>query len=270
MKSGEYIVMVMTGGGCGSANIKVKNDYIEIEPANANYGSIVNDQMMNLTGFGGSAPALLKNFGNKLGLSANEIETLVKTGNARIVFSMPGEEIQLKKIDDAEAVNVLLKTGSYKKTEGNGETITLKLRENESTEANKTRINAMKYALNLYIEAVATIGFNKINESANVLILVGPLALGIERYVRQNPEEFNHKKLQDLIMGRILETQNPSAKNLIIENDFKVICDPSIKVESGSQGAYPIFDKETEVIGSEVRRNWVRVPIKALESINIS
>lgn len=239
LKEGDYIMGVMTGGGFGSVDIKVKNNNVEFETSESssyiagNYD--VYDDIMNIVNETLSKDNAKEDFANsKSNIYKNlkdNIQILGKLGrqgvNVKSHIATFCKEIErpdllklLQDIGDARIIEMNRLCVSEKDTE-----LLAKLRElkddfteiesttdgkiafelNESNFKEGVLKNARNASVNAYANAISLISINKINDCINKVVLLGPFAHGVNQYVKNHSEDFGGAKdLPELIKNKII------------------------------------------------------------------
>lgn len=259
---GFYAVAVQTGGGFGSVNIKVKNsDNVDIETDECSHDLFHDHKTLTekrLGKLGASTGSIIENFAQKLGITKEEdIKALIKTGMAQITTQ---SEIKLNKEKDKDAIKVLEKTGLYKIDDGKTETVTLKVKRNEMYKFNK----ASEFAVKAYANALTIHAITRINRGANLYILSGPLAMGLNKTIKEKPEIYNAKDLRGLIL-RLIDKRvgNDVTCNILRKaHGFDVVCDESMSVDNNTSGGALLLADNTSTFAR--RGEWMTIPIKEL------
>lgn len=238
LNEGDYVMGVMTGGGFGSVDIKVKKDVVEFETSESssyiagNYAAYdkMADIVESTVKSDNPLAALdeLKADNNKK--LKTDIQVLGKLGRQGVnVKSHIGSfcsEIGrkdlfklLQAIGDARIVEMNRLCVSEKDTELLNQLRSLKNEfiEIESTTDGKiafelneeffgaeTLRKARTTAVNDYANSVSLISINKINDCVNKVVLLGPFAHGVNQYVKTHSEDFDGAKdLPELIIRKI-------------------------------------------------------------------
>ena len=240
LKEGDYIMGVMTGGGFGSVDIKIKNNSAEFETSESSsyvagnfeaYDKIAGmiDGTLNS---GSPREALEKIKENRYKFLKDNVQLLGKLGrqgvNVKSHIETFCNEIGrpdliglLQAIGDARIVEMNRLCVSEKDTELLERLRSLKddFREIESTTDGKiafelredgnfdkeTLKNGRTVAVNAYANAISLISINKINDCVNKVVLLGPFAHGVNQYVKTHSEDFDGAKdLPELIRNKIL------------------------------------------------------------------
>ena len=238
LKEGDYVMGVMTGGGFGSVDIKVKNNNVEFETSESssyiagNYAAY--DTIAELINFvlnsedSQRAFDTLKKHNNKK--LREKIQVLGKLGRQGVnVKSHIGTfctEIGrkdlfklLQAVGDARIVEMNRMCVSEKDTELLDKIRSLKdefveiesttdgkiaFKMNEDYFGNDVLKNARTVAVNDYANSISLISINKINDCVNKVVLLGPFAHGVNQYVKTHSEDFDGAKdLPELIMKKI-------------------------------------------------------------------
>ena len=238
LKEGDYIMGVMTGGGFGSVDIKVKANNIEFETSESSSYIAGNYAMYNKvanivrTTLDSDNPVqkleeLTENNNKKL---KEDIPVLGKLGRQGVnVKSHIGSfctEIGrkdlfrlLQAVGDARIVEMNRMCVSIKDTELLEKIRSLKdeFIEIESTSDGKVAFemnedffgaeklkNARTVAVNDYANSISLISINKISDCINKVVLLGPFAHGVNQYVKMHSEDFEGAKdLPELIIQKI-------------------------------------------------------------------
>ena len=238
LKEGDYIMGVMTGGGFGSVDIKVKSNAIEFETSESSsyiagnyavYDGIVDiiDSTIN-----SEKPIEklkeLKSDNNKI--LKDNIQVLGKLGRQGVnVKSHIGSfctEIGrkdlfklLQSVGDARIVEMNRMCVSEKDKELLDKIRQYKDEFNEIESTNDGKVafemnekffgadilkKARTVAVNDYANSISLISINKINDCVNKVILLGPFAHGVNQYVKTHSEDFDGAKdLPELIIKKI-------------------------------------------------------------------
>ena len=238
LKEGDYVMGVMTGGGFGSVDIKVKNHIVEFETSESSsyvagnydvYSEITDliTEMHNANSFDDVILQLKANNYKKL---KDDLQILGKLGrqgvNVKSHIATFCKELDrpdllklLQDIGDARIVEMNRLCVSEKDTELLAQLRALKddFTEIESTtdgkiafELNKDKFdpellkNARNTAINAYANAISLISINKINDCVNKVVLLGPFAHGVNQYVKNHSADFDGAKdLPELIKNKI-------------------------------------------------------------------
>ncbi len=238
LKEGDYVMGIMTGGGFGSVDIKVKSNLIEFETSESSsyiagnyavYDGIVDimNSTINSENPVGKLDELKAN-NNKI--LKDNIQVLGKLGRQGVnVKSHIGSfctEIGrkdlfklLQSVGDARIVEMNRMCVSEKDKE-----LLDKIRqykdefiEIESTNDGKVAFQlnedffgadvlkkARTVAVNDYANSISLISINKINDCVNKVVLLGPFAHGVNQYVKTHSEDFEGAKdLPELIIKKI-------------------------------------------------------------------
>ena len=238
LHEGDYIMGVMTGGGFGSVDIKVKPNAIEFETSESSsytsgnysvYNKIASlfDTILNSGNPVEMFNELIADNNKKL---KNEIQVLGKLGRQGVSVKSHirafCEEIGrndlfklLQAVGDARIVEMNRMCVSKNDTELLEKIRSYKdeFEEIESTTDGKTAFElneeffgadllkrARTTAVNDYANSVSLISINKINDCLNKVVLLGPFAHGVNQYVRTHSEDFDGAKdLPELIIKKI-------------------------------------------------------------------
>jgi|GEM_PF-5494788 len=262
-KEGFYAVGVMTGGGFGSVNIQVLDKkYMQIQTSESSHNLAMDTKKNTFTRLGklgASTKGILENYARAMDIKdETSINALIKTGNARIATE---NRIELDNKKDEDAINVLKGSKYYNVTNQDKTTTTLQI----NKYGMETFRTARKEAIAEYIDTVAQHAITKINEGANLLVLTGPLALGLNKTVASNPEDFGRNTLRELIFDRIdyYIKDDLTCQQLRKAHNFDLVCDDSVKLADNTAGGAALLDDKTRIITR--RGEWIIIPIDALK-----
>ncbi len=239
LKEGDYIMGVMTGGGFGSVDIKVKNNYAEFETSESSsyvagnyevYDKIsgIIDKTLNSSDPTKLLESYKENHYQKL---KDNLQILGKLGRQGVNVKSHIETF-CKEIERPDLLKLLQAAGDARIVEMNRLCVSEKdsellekfralkddFTEIESTTDGKIAFelnenvlgkeklkNARTTAVNAYANAVSLISINKINDCVNKVVLLGPFAHGVNQYVKTHREDFNGAKdLPELIKHKII------------------------------------------------------------------
>lgn len=279
LHEGDYIIGLMSGGGFGSVDIKVKNKNVEIETSESS-SDIIPDPRKHIAEklgrCGASVKSHITNFVEYAGLAKTDTDSstkieqlLLEAGDSRVVVD---NEIHVNSSNE----DLIAKFDSdkrFKRLSSNDRETVFKI--DASEELEETMRKARIETINEYASTVAFFAINKINYCANKLIIVGPFAHGLDSYIKEHPTEFEDKKatnLSELIYGNI--TQNiqdltiESTGNLLDLYGFQVICDSTINFRDNTYAGYAMSDNHVTFV--ENRGSWFSIPLKTLKDIPVA
>lgn len=269
-----YAVAVMTGGGFGSVNIKSKTSSdknlkteVEIEASESSHDLVPDINTDNgqvtikrLGKVGATVPCVIENFAKTLGIQDQaDLKTIAGTGCAKMATE---ERFKLNNKIDQKAIDALVKTGLYREVEVQGNETVL-----EVTNSQGKFKEARKKAIDKYADTVALHAITKINEAANLIILTGPLANGINNAIVKNSSDFEANSLSKLVMKKIDKyVGDDNTCNILRKKlNFEIICDDYFKIDDNTAGAPALRHPKTTISGNDDRADWVTVPISALK-----
>lgn len=246
-KEGFYGAIFMTGGGFGVCYIEHKGDNVEIKTSESGHNSSISPNM-SLEKYGASAPALIHNYAKALNLDKEDLKKFMNLGNAMFTTDYP---VRLK----SEQADLLLKTGLFEVVENSGDKVGIALK-GVTKQAHDV---ASKTAVETYIRSLAQLAASKVNEGVNSIILTGPLAKGINKYINDNPELFCNQNLEKLITDETKSFLDETGKTMANLYDFRIISD--IDIKDNTVGGNLLLDGK--FIGDK-RGNWFSLPVNAL------
>lgn len=303
LKEGDYIMGVMTGGGFGSVDIKVKNHNVEFETSESSsyiagnyelYDSFA--ELLDKTARNEDAEFLnlLKKDNNKylkdnfqilgklgrqgvnvrshIGTFCSEIgrkdlfKLLQAVGDARIV------EMNRMCVSEKDS-ELLNRIRSYKDEFIEIESTTdgkIAFEMNENFFGKDVLKKARTVAVNDYANSISLISINKINDCVNKVVLLGPFAHGVNQYVKTHSEDFGGAKdLPELITNKIKTNIDekhvdlPSTQKLMQLYNFEIICDKDLNISDNTAGGNLFLDKNFKFIPN--RGSWFSVPLGTLK-----
>lgn len=260
---GFFATAIHPGGGFGAADIRVKRGgKVAIqtnESGHDYYYDPKTGKEIRLGKMGVSVGSAIENFATKLGVDPDGVKALMATGNAQMTTQ---KQFKLKTKNDDEAINALLKTEAYEIVSKNSESTILKVKSSEIQrfeQASKEAAESFAYALSRH--AIA-----KINQGANLYNISGPLGMGINNRIAENPGLFGGaKNLPELITRMIASKNDETCNDLIKSNKFIITCEEALNISDNTLGgAIMAADKN---LSFERRGEWVEISMKALKSI---
>lgn len=260
---------VMTGGGYGSVDIKVADDKnVIIETSESSHNLSIDKETKTIERIGklgASKNSIIENFAEKMGYSSpRQIDFLCKTGNAMMVTQ---EKIKLDKENHSQAINIFTQYGDYNIVDDDGKEVTLELNSSDPNTL-KTFKDARKYAVEEYADAIAQSAIPKVNAGFNLMILTGPMAIGLDKTIKENQGEFEQPSLSDMVMSKLDSYigHDYTCKKLMEAHNFKVVCDNEFNIPDNTEGGEEFLkDKKGTYNNMD---ELITVPIKELKKSN--
>ena len=286
LKEGDYLMGIMTGGGFGSVDIKVKDDKVEIETSeSSNYltASPSGGKLDKIGRLGVSVKSHIGHYCDTLGLpelaeGSDLRKAMIASGDARIVAD---NVMFLKTKQDGELIEIFENSPLFEVVSRDSEKTVVKMVDDDpefAAKMKKARIDSIKD----YAEAISFISINKINDCMNKVVLFGQFAHGLNRYIQAHPEEFvvpedkkvdlngkehNINGLADLVKyevsKRIDEVDLPSTRRLSNLYEFDVICDPEINFSNNTYAGDILLNPELKFTSN--RGSWFSVPLSVIQ-----
>ena len=238
LNEGDYIMGVMTGGGFGSVDLKVRNGIVNFETSESssyvagNYRmyETVSDIMEEIAKSDNPVQEIEKMRSNNNEIIKERIQVLGKLGRQGVnvkshigtfcsEIGRPDLFNLLKAVGDARIVEMNRMCVSEKDIELIEQIRSMPdiFREIESTTDGKIAFElneenfgkdvlkrARTVAVNEYANALSLICINKIDDCVNKVVLLGPFAHGINHYVKTHSADFNGvKDLPELVERKI-------------------------------------------------------------------
>ena len=303
LNEGDYVMGVMTGGGFGSVDIKVKNGQVEFETSESSSYIAGNYALYDsMAGFiekvvNSGNPAILdmikkdnnkflkENFQilGKLGRQGVNVKSHIGTFCSEI--GRPDLFKLLQSVGDARIVEMNRMCVSEKDVEILEKLRSLKneFKEIESTTDGKIAFemnenffgkevlkNARTVAVNEYANSISLISINKINDCINKVVLLGPFAHGVNQYVKNHGEDFGGvKDLPELIIKKIQTNIDekhvdlPSTEKLMRLYNFEVICDNELNISDNTAKGELFLDPKFKF--AKNRGSWFSIPLNNLK-----
>lgn len=259
LKDGFCMTAIHPGGGYGDVDIDVRGKLVNIRTNEIGHDykhNILTGKPERLGAMGASVPSLLNNYAQQIGITNKEdIDIIKKTGVGEMATS---PHVRLNNKDCAKAIEILLQTGLYEQI-GHGPDNTLLSIKNEAME---TYNNATKYAANSFANNIAVASIPKIAKSNQLVVLSGPMTMGINESIINAPELYGAKDLRELAFKYIAE--NTKGDETIADNigKFDIICDKRVSVKNNTPGGEKLLTRNRKVIIHPNRGQWLDLPLK--------
>ena len=266
LKEGDYIMGIMTGGGFGSVDIKVKHGMVEVETSESSSyltHDFINHKMEKLGRMGVSVKSHIGRFMDTIGMQ-EMLPVVLKAGDARIVTN---NEIHINN-SNMELIDELLQDPRFRIKTMDEENTIIELDESNPKFVEKMKTSRSE-AVNNYADSVSLIAVNKINDCLNKIVLVGPFAHGVNKHIKENQNIYKAKDLPDLInqkiKKRIKDVDLPSSDGLKKLYNFEVICDDSINFPNNTFAGDALLDENLSFVPN--RGSWMDIPLQTLKSL---
>lgn len=261
---GFYAAIVQTGGGFGAMDVKVKdNSSVDIETDECGHDMYYDENTnkeIRLGAMGASAGCVITNYANKMGIfDEDRIKALKDTGLAQLATQ---SEIKLSNKKDGAAIEVLTKTGRYEIIDEKSESTTLRVKDSYLQRFKE----ASSFAINAYAYALSRHAISKINRGVNLYVVSGPLALGLDSTIKNDPENYGAEGMADLItkfIDKRVKNDNTCAR-LRQHHGFEVVCDKSLSVDNNTSGGALLLSGSVNTFRR--RGEWMGVPINSLKN----
>lgn len=268
--------VVHCGGGWGAATVDaLEDDLLMIRTSESGhdiYYDYKTKKPIRLGAMGASVPSVIENYAKKLGVTnADEIKALQATGFAHMATQ---KQLDLSTEGHKNAIDILLKTGAYKIENKGPEITTLKVKDlDKFNKASRTAIKA-------FADTVAQFGISRINRGFNILLVSGPLAMGLDTKLKEEPIKVKSKdasgkqivvtahNMQEAIWARINKytaTDN-TVKLYIKEKNFEIVCDKALSVVDNNEGGAFFLSGETKTLAK--RGEIIVVPKGVLKDLS--
>lgn len=262
---GFFAAVVQTGGGFGAVDVKLMDDSkINIETNECGhdiYLNILNGKKQRLGDMGASTKNIIRNFAEKLNITdKSDVKSLVLTGLGQLATE---QEIRLNNVKDEDAIKILTNSGIYNIMKKDSQGTVLRVLPERLKEFNE----ASKYAIHSYANAIAAYAITRINRGANLFVLSGPLAMGLNDTIKNNSEKFEAENLKELILKYIdlNDELDETRINLAKYNKFEIVCDRALSVTNNTLGGSLFLSEKIKTFSR--RGEWMQVPLKVFKSI---
>ena len=266
LNEGDYIMGIMTGGGFGSVDIKVKHGLVEVETSESSSyltHDFINNKMEKLGRLGVSVKSHISRFMDTIGMQ-EMLPVVLKAGDARIVTN---NEIHVNN-SNVELLDELLQDPRFRVKSMDEENTIVELDESNPKFVQKMKASRVE-AVNNYADSVSLIAVNKINDCLNKIILVGPFAHGVNKHIKNNQNIYGAKDLPDLINQkiekRIKDVDLPSSEGLKQLYNLEIICDDKINFPNNTFAGDALLDKDLNFVAN--RGSWMDIPLETLKSL---
>jgi hypothetical protein len=241
---GHHLVLNMTGGGCGVADIMHKGDHVELKATELGHQPR-NDRGETIEAGSASVPALLNHFSKALKLTKTE-QAAITGAKAALNF---------------DTFRTIAPHISHEQHQ-----------------------SAVYAAVDPYLTDLARILNLKLLEGANAAVLTGPVNQATQAFVNANPDRFqpelaefealiatengrgarptlwkdgDQNPFQKVLLTRLWSQASPVGKSQICTNRFHIRTD--IHAADNTAGGPQL--RHASLIGGDVRSNWVKLPL---------
>lgn len=251
LEPGTSHTVVMTGGGCGIAQIQVfDKGQVLVQGSGSNFLSEAG-KTLRISDMGASVKATLEEFSKYIGIPEKDTKDVVNSGVGELVIN---EEVTLKKTAANEKLKkVLEKTNKYI-IENSAEKISLKIKPEFINDFQFARIES----INKYATALARFIPMRLVEGVNNLIVTGPFAFAIDDCLKEN----YHSSIEKLIHQKFTPYNTDEYKAMMATNQFKIICDKTKFAVSNNTDCSETL-RFTRTMGE--RRNWLMVDLNGFK-----
>jgi len=260
---GFYAVVVQTGGGFGSVGLEfIDDEHLQIKTSECGHDLVFDPAtgtQKRLGALGASTKSVISNYAKMIGINNDkDIATLIKTGKAEMSTK---KCLKLCTSSNQEAIQLLIKNGIYNIKNQNAETTTLEVKNLTAFEDGSTA------AIHAYADTIADHAITKINRGANLFVLSGPLAMGLNDRIMEDPKLFGDeiKDMRDLVFSKInaLVGNDGTCNRLRENNNFNIVCDKSMSVADNTHGGSLLLAGKTSNFAR--RGEWITVSTKTLK-----
>lgn len=265
LPEGSHYAVVITGGGCGVANIRnikdgefIKDNIAMIDATGSSY--FTNERgLVKIAHAGASASKLIDAFCKNMGMRKDEVDDIVKCGIGQVVTS---EVFRIpQNAQGAKLKELLLSVKGSVPADAdkpNGELVYKNMYilhdENNLKVADEFHFifeEARKAAISDYTDSIAKFAVMKENESANGLIVTGPLAFALDKALIKHEDS----SISKMITQKVFARYNTHELDKISEsNKFRVICNPEFSLSDNTEARGLAFDAK---LAGNSRSNWL-------------
>lgn len=214
---GKNYTVIMTGGGCGIAQINClgleNGQYATITGAGSNYLSDA-DKSVRVSDIGASVKATLGEFCNRLSFNEKISGEVIDAGFGELILN---DNFMLKRGSNSEKLmHALSQTGKYD-IKQKGDEIYFQVKPEALKMFDKARVKT----IGKYARAIARFLPGKLAEGINGLILTGPFAFAIDDCLREKYDS----SISETIMDEFTPFNSDEYKSVMDHYGFSIICD---------------------------------------------
>ena len=259
LEEGKYYTAVITGGGCGVANIEVPDSEKVIVKSTGSRYFVQGNEMKKVSKEGASAPAFIRNFCRRMRMNDELVEDIVSCHKAE--FTTSEKCILPKDVKTEKLANLLAESGMFETDLSDPQYVSIKVKSQYESRFDAAR----RSAIDRYCYALAGLAAIKKNEGSNGLIITGKFAHAIDntakKYYTTDPQK--PMGLARWIRGHLSNAYDTYELEKIhdVAYGFEVICDKRFFIENNTECGKLAHLAE---FVNPTRGNWLKVPIKHL------
>lgn len=262
---GFFMTVMHPGGGYGEVDIKLKDDTrVSIETNESGHKLHQNiltnsPEPERLGAMGASVKKALSNYAEKIGITnPAEIDEIIKTGAGQMTTS---PQIRLHNKNNGQAINILLNTGIYEASNQGPQSTLLTVK----AEGMDVFHKASKYVVDSFANNIAVGAISKITEGVNVVAVSGPLAMGLDKTIKTNPELYEATDMRTLVFKFIDRNakNDETIKDNIKRCGFDIVCDERVSVKNNTEGGAMLLKGKVKTFAR--RGEWIDVPLKSFK-----
>jgi len=275
LKKGFYSAVVHCGGGFGAATLISDGEDIQIRTSECGHDAAISNvtgKEIRLGAVGASTPMVIENYSTEIGVkNPDEIKALRSTGMAQMATQ---KSVNLQTKEHTKAIMALLKTGVYELGGKGSETTTLKVKDFKKFEKGSNR------AIEAFADNIAQYAISRINRGFNAIFVSGPLAMGLDAKIKEEPIQISTKDEQ----GKAIKTECKNMEEAVWArinaraaedktitgykriSNFKIVCDMAFSVKNNNEAGAAFLSGETKAL---LRRGEVvTFPIDVLKDLS--
>jgi len=253
LTEGKYYTAIITGGGCGVANIEVPDTEKVLVKSSGSRYFVQGEDMVKVSAKGASAPAFITNFCKRMRMNDELIDEIKSCHKAEFATaeetSLPAN-VKTNKLGD-----LLEESDMFDIDRTNPEVIGIKVKDQYKNRFNDARRNA----ISKYCKALAGLGSIKKNEGSNGMIVTGKFAQAIDAVAKK----FYGHGIADWIMGHMAQSYDAYELEKMQQAayHFEVMCDKRFFIENNTECGRLAHLAD---FVNPLRGNWLKLSIKHL------
>ena len=253
LTEGKYYTAVITGGGCGIANIEVPDiEKVIIKSSGSRY-FVQGDEMVKVSAKGASAPSFITNFCKRMKMNDELIDEIKSCHKAEFATS---EEVSLPAdVKTTKLGSLLDESKMFDVDMSNPEVVNIKVKEKYLSRFDDARRNA----ISKYCKALAGLGSIRKNEGSNGMIITGKFAKAIDATAKK----YYKSGIAEWIMGHMAQSYDAYELEKMQQAayHFEVMCDKRFFIENNTECGKLAHSAE---FINPLRGNWLKVYMKHL------
>ncbi len=255
LNEGSYYTAVITGGGCGIANIEMPDSEKVIIKSSGSRYFIQGNNMVKVSAEGASAPSFIRNFCKSMKMNDELIEDIKSCHRAEFTTS---EVSKLpRNVKTEKLKELLLESGMFEINDKNPDFIITKVKDQYRNRFDQAR----RHAIHQYCLALAGLGSIKKNEGSNGMIITGKFARALDmvarKHYKQGLAEWTMRLMAQSYDSYEIEKMQQAAYH------FEVMCDDRFFIDNNTECGK--LAHKVEYV-NPIRGNWIKLNVANLKN----